>query len=90
MQFAQTVVLSNQGVRKRFLTYWKTAIYEYQWLLDQHNVQQHRDPLEDQIQAPMEQPLIDEPSLLEVEQEPSLKEPKECVTYNINIPTTHS
>ncbi len=66
------------------------AIYEYQWLLSQHNVQQHSDPLEDQIQAPIEQPLNDEPSLPEVEQEPSPKGPKECALPIILIPSQHT
>ena len=66
------------------------ANYEYQWLLDQHNMQQHRDRLEDQIQAPIEQSLNDEPSLPEVEQELLLKEPKECVLPMLSISLQHT
>ena len=66
------------------------ANYEYQWHLSQHNVQQHRDPLEDQIQASMEQSLNDEPSLPKVEQEASPIEPKECALPIISISPQHT
>ena len=65
--------------------------YEYQCYLSQHNVQQHSNPLEDQIQAPIEQPMNDEPSLLEVKQEPSPKDQlNECALAIISISPQHT
>ena len=46
--------LQSRSEEEIFYLLEEMANYDYQWHLSQHNVQQHRDPLEDQIQALIE------------------------------------